>query len=96
MIFVQSLTDWWVRMATDVQAKRRLVQGKKVNYRTNNPQLKLDVIRESSGYLLLDFTHTKYSGKATIKVKIDGLDRKFYRHELDDRKKEVINDSYFK
>ena len=34
----------------------------------------------------LDFSHTKYSGKATITVKIDGLDRKFYRHDLDDRK----------
>jgi|TARA_R100001463_G_scaffold2092_3_gene8960 hypothetical protein len=73
-------------MATDVQAKRRLVQGKKINYRTNNPQVTLEVMRETNGYLLLDFTHSKYSGKATIKVKIDGLDKKFYRHYLDDRK----------
>tara|TARA_R100001460_G_scaffold52499_2_gene91342 strand:+ start:253 stop:486 length:234 start_codon:yes stop_codon:yes gene_type:complete len=73
-------------MATDVQAKRRLVQGKKINYKTNNPQVTLEVMRETNGYLLLDFTHSKYSGKATIKVKIDGLDKKFYRHYLDDRK----------
>ncbi len=73
-------------MATDTQAKRRSIKGKKIGYRTNNPQIKLEVIRESNGYLALDFSHTKYSGKATITVKIDGLDRKFYRHDLDDRK----------
>ena len=73
-------------MATDIQAKRRSIKGKKIGYRTNNPQIKLEVIRESNGYLALDFSHTKYSGKATITVKIDGLDRKFYRHDLDDRK----------
>ena len=71
-------------MATNTQAKRRSVKGKKIGYRTNNPQIKLEVIREVNGYL--DFSHTKYSGKATITVKIDGLDRKFYRHDLDDRK----------
>ena len=73
-------------MATDTQAKRRSIKGKKIGYRTNNPQIKLEVIREVNGYLALDFSHTKYSGKATITVKIDGLDRKFYRHDLDDRK----------
>ena len=73
-------------MATNTQAKRRSVKGKKIGYRTNNPQIKLEVIREVNGYLALDFSHTKYSGKATITVKIDGLDRKFYRHDLDDRK----------
>tara|TARA_R100000426_G_C4757906_1_gene85935 strand:+ start:266 stop:547 length:282 start_codon:yes stop_codon:yes gene_type:complete len=73
-------------MATDIQAKRRSIKGKKIGYRTNNPQIKLEVIREVNGYLALDFSHTKYSGKATITVKIDGLDRKFYRHDLDDRK----------
>ena len=73
-------------MATDVQAKRRSTQGKRIGYRTNNPQIKLEGIRESNGYLLLDFSSTKYSGKATIRVKVDGLDKKFYRHYLDDRK----------
>jgi len=73
-------------MATDTQAKRRSIKGIKIGYRTNNPQIKLEVIREVNGYLALDFSHTKYSGKATITVKIDGLDRKFYRHDLDDRK----------
>ena len=73
-------------MATNTQANRRSVKGKKIGYRTNNPQIKLEVIREVNGYLALDFSHTKYSGKATITVKIDGLDRKFYRHDLDDRK----------
>lgn len=73
-------------MATERLAKRRSIQGKRIGYRTNNPQIKLEVIRESNGYLLLDFSSTKYSGRATIRVKVDGLDKKFYRHYLDDRK----------
>jgi len=60
--------------------------GRKVQYRTNDPRVTLETIREQQGYLLLDFSHTKYLGKETLRVKIDGMDRRFYQRYLFERK----------
>ena len=68
------------------QQKRRMTVGRKVQYRTNDPRVTLERIREQQGYLLLDFSHTKYLGKETLRVKIDGMDRRFYERYLFERK----------
>jgi len=68
------------------QQKRRMTVGRKVQYRTNDPRVTLETIREQQGYLLLDFSHTKYLGKETLRVKIDGMDRRFYQRYLFERK----------
>mgnify|MGYP003111491838 FL=1 len=68
------------------QQKRRMTVGRNVQYRTNDPRVTLERIREQQGYLLLDFSHKKYLGKETLKVKIDGMDRRFYERDLFERK----------
>ena len=44
------------------QQKRRMTVGRNVQYRTNDPRVTLERIREQQGYLLLDFSHKKYLG----------------------------------
>ena len=73
-------------MTSGVQQKRRMIVGRKLNYRTNDPRVKLEALREQQGYLLLDFSHNKYLGKETLRVKIDGMDRRFYERYLFERK----------
>ena len=73
-------------MTSGVQEKRRKIVGRKIKYKTNDPRVTLQTIREQQGYLLLDFTHSKYLGKETLKVKIDGMDRRFYERYLFERK----------
>ena len=68
------------------QQKRRMTVGRNIQYRTNDPRVTLERIREQQGYLLLDFSHKKYLGKETLKVKIDGMDRRFYERHLFERK----------
>ena len=68
------------------QQKRRMTVGRNIQYRTNDPRVTLERIREQQGYLLLDFSHKKYLGKETLKVKIDGMDRRFYERYLFERK----------
>ena len=68
------------------QQKRRMTVGRNIQYRTNDPRVRLERIREQQGYLLLDFSHKKYLGKETLKVKIDGMDRRFYERHLFERK----------
>lgn len=73
-------------MTSEAQQKRRMTVGRNVQYRTNDPRVTLERIREQQGYLLLDFSHTKYLGKETLRVKIDGMDRRFYDRYLFERK----------
>jgi|TARA_B100001059_G_C17593458_1_gene455865 hypothetical protein len=86
-------------MTSGVQEKRRMIVGRNLKYKTNDPRVTLQRIREQQGYLLLDFTHTKYLGKETLRVKIDGMDRRFYQRylserKIDDNKKIKIKSSY--
>ena len=73
-------------MTSGVQQKRRMIVGRKLKYKTNDPRVTLETLREQQGYLLLDFSHKKYLGKETLKVKIDGMDRRFYERHLFERK----------
>jgi hypothetical protein len=52
-------------MTSGVQEKRRMIVGRNLKYKTNDPRVTLERIREQQGYLLLDFSHTKYLGKET-------------------------------
>jgi hypothetical protein len=74
------------RMTSGVQQKRRMIVGRKLRYKTNDPRVTLEALREQQGYLLLDFSHNKYLGKETLRVKIDGMDRRFYERYLFERK----------
>ena len=73
-------------MTSGVQEKRRMTVGRKLKYKTNDPRVTLETIREQQGYLLLDFSHKKYYGKETLRVKIDGMDRRFYERYLFEKK----------
>lgn len=73
-------------MTSGVQQKRRRIIGRNIKYKTNDPRVTLQAIREQQGYLLLDFTHSKYLGKETLRVKIDGMDRRFYERYLFEKK----------
>ena len=50
-------------MTSGVQQKRRMIVGRKLRYKTNDPRVTLEALREQQGYLLLDFSHNKYLGK---------------------------------